>query len=417
MHSSSAPASDTAQTASIATVLRGLPVGAKPAEVWRSAAIALLRLNANECEGLALAFEDETASDEVRGWVLDLLAGAGTFEAQVVIRRLLALGVARRNNRTFASYVQRLGFVECPDGPTLRFLMSVYAESRSEPNDVRAACAYALGAAAGRAFTAGDPDAALRASDVLRRDLLAAASAVEKCALLTALGNAGVPSDVVVLARFSQDPEAHVRAAAALGLRKMTMPEATAQLVSLLTDADIKVTHSALHALADHKLDDDELDHLAEIVLSGRTSLAIDARILRLIVAQKPRLRSMPGRAGAIEHALRLLLGRVEAAGHGELTGSGERRAFVSVGMPSLNASINRPLNHNPLAATVIDHAPIQLGSGAYSIVSAGDSVETVRARMLELGLDPNARTSVIPQPPVRATTRLQPNAIQRHAR
>ena len=62
------------------------------------------------------------------------------------------------------------------------------------------------------------------------------------------------------------------------------------------------------------------------MVLAGRTSLAIDARILRLIVAQKPRLTPMPGRAGAIENALRLLLGRVEAAANGELTGSGERR-------------------------------------------------------------------------------------------
>jgi hypothetical protein len=439
-------------------MLRALPVGAKPSEVWRTAAFALLRLSANECEALGLVFEDETASDEVRGWVLDLLAGAGTFEAQVVIRRLLALGVARRNNRTFASFVQRLGMVECPDGPTLRFLMSVYAESRSEPHDVRAACAYALGAAAGQAFVGADPDAAVRASDVLRRDLLAAGTLTEKCALLAALGNAGVASDVVVLTRFTQDAEAPVRASAALALRKMTGPEATAQLVSLLADTDVKVTQSALHALADHKLEEEELDQLAEMVLSGRTSMVIDSRVLRLIVAQKPRLRTMPGRAGAIEHALRLLLGRVEAAANGELTGSGERavavQPFATIKRAPLpeakvrtllgNPQQPTSLNHNPLAATVIDQPPIQLGSGTYSVVHAsvanrglvnpGDSVETVRARMLELGLDPNARCSIIPQPPprravgesptsrqpaatlpVRGVTRLQPNAIQRN--
>jgi len=432
-------------------MLRGLPVGAKPSSMWRTAAFALLRLNANECEALGLVFEDESASDEVRGWVLDLLSGAGTFEAQVVVRRLLALGVARRNNRTFASYVQRLGMVDCPDGPTLRFLMSVYAESRSEPHDVRAACAYALGAAAGHAFTAGDPDAAVRASDVLRRDLLAAGTVIEKCALLTALGNAGVPSDVVVITRFTQDPDAQVRASAALGLRKMTVPEATSQLVSLLADPEGKVTQSALHALADHRLDEEELDRLADMVLAGRTSHSIDARILRLVVAQKPRLTRVPGRAVAIERALRLLLGRVEAAANGELTGSGERAvavqpiAFISrqavpakqqvrtlLGNPQQPAS----LNHNPLAATVIDMPPIQVGSGTYSVVNRGDSVETVRARMLELGLDPNARASIIPEPPprraagaapissqptavlpVRGVTRLQPNALQRHSR
>jgi len=232
------------------------------------AAFTLLRLNPKECEALAHVFEDEV-TDELRGVVLDLLAGAGTFEAQVVIRRLLALSVARRSNRMFASFVQRLGFVECPDGPTLRFLMSVYAESRGEPHDVRAACAYALGAAAGQAHAAGDFDAAVRASDVLRRDLLSAGSIIEKCALLAALGNAGVPSDVMVVTRFTQDGEAPVRAAAALALRKISVPEASAQLVALLADRELKVATSALLALGEHKLEDAELEAVADLVLGA----------------------------------------------------------------------------------------------------------------------------------------------------
>ena len=140
-----------AQQGSVAATIRGLAAGIRPSDVWRTAALALLRLNPKECEALALVFEDEKIKDETRLVVLDLLAGAGTFEAQVIMRRLLALAVARRDNRVFATFVQRLGIVECPDGPTLRFLMSVYAESRAEPHDVRAACAYALGAASGQA--------------------------------------------------------------------------------------------------------------------------------------------------------------------------------------------------------------------------------------------------------------------------
>jgi hypothetical protein len=368
-----------------------------PSEVWRGAAFVLLRLNPKECEALALVFEDESTSDERRGVVLDLLAGAGTFEAQIVIRRLLALAVARRSNRTFAGFVQRLGFVESPDGPTLRFLMSVYAESRGEPHDVRAACAYALGAAAGRAFAAGDPEAAVRASDVLRRDLLSAGIIIEKCALLTAVGNAGVPTDVMVITRFTQDAEAPVRAAAALALRKILVPEATAQLVALLVDREIKVAQSALLALADHKLSDDDLERLAEHVIAGRTSAMIDARVLRLIVAQRPRLTSSPGRAGAIEHALRMLLGRIEAATANEPAGSGQRR--VVYGRP---ASVPRV----DVAATIVDQPPIRVGSGSYSIVSPADSVDAARERMIQMGLDPNARASSIPQPPPRARQR-----------
>lgn len=488
---------------SVASTLRSLAAGTQPSEVWRTAAFALLRLNPKECEALALVFEEEAATDHQRLLVLDLLAGAGSFEAQVVIRRLLALAVARRDGRVFATFVQRLGIVEAPDGPTLRFLMSVYAESRHEPHDVRAACAYALGAAAGQALSSGETDAAVRASDVLRRDLLSAATAAEKCATVTALGNAGVASDIMVISRFTQDAEAPVRAAAALALRKLHVPEARAHLVQLVGDREAKVAQSALAALSEHKLDDAELEGLAEQVTGGHTQVGLDMQILRLIVKQRPRLTSVPGRATAIENALRLLLGRVEAAASGDGitatgSGSGERRVvfpsptkFPSVtsasgSIPTMMRSDLTPIPPPPAplqatarsavpaamrmtapqtayvpqppmtmpqdrfeatnpaisqAVTVVDQAPLaqtvmtaspipppppapQPGSGSYRLVNPGDSVETVRARMIEMGLDPNARMSIIPQPPPkrapgsepRQPTRLGPEAIIRRS-
>lgn len=479
-----------AQQGSVASTLRSLAAGTQPSEVWRTAAFALLRLNPKECEALALVFEEEAVSDDLRLLVLDLLAGAGSFEAQVVIRRLLALAVARRDGRVFATFVQRLGIVEAPDGPTLRFLMSVYAESRNEPHDIRAACAYALGAAAGQAFSSGDPDAAVRASDVLRRDLLSATTVVEKCALVTALGNAGVASDIMLVSRFTQDAEGAVRAAAALAMRKLNVPEARTHLVQLVGDREVKVAQSALAALGEHKLDDGELERLAEQVTGGHTQVGLDMQILRLVVKQRPRLTSVPGRAGAIESALRILLGRVEAAASGDGatitgTGSGERRVvfpspikFPSVtsasgSVPAMMRSDLTPIPpppppmhaHPPAptprvmkamkmtapqtayvpqppltmpeerleieattvsqAPTVVDQAPLAQTmrtapepatlsaipappppapspSGAYRLVNPGDSVETVRARMIEMGLDPNARMSIIPQPPPR---------------
>ena len=499
---------------SVASTIRGLAAGIRPSDVWRTAAFALLRLNPKECEALAHVFEDENVTCETRLVVLDLLAGAGTFEAQVIMRRLLALSVARRDNRMFATFVQRLGIVECPDGPTLRFLMSVYAESRGEPQDVRAACAYALGAAAGQAFASGDRDAAVRASDVLRRDLASAATASEKCSLVTALGNAGITNDVTVIARFTKEPDAPVRAAAALALRKLNVAEARAHLLLLLADGEPKVAQSALAALSEHKLDDEEIERLAQQVNAGGTPLGLDMRILRLIVAQRPRLTSALGRSGAIENALRLLLGRVEAAGSTEntLTGSGERRvvfpqptkfpsvtsasgsaaammaakpgsvpAMAAVKPPAIMATRAasspkvisakastqgpantpipappRPMSATPpeqphaqaqyaatvqqsvpamrqrlrLDATVVDAMPLgaRMGPGAYRVVSPGDSLEAVRARMIEMGLDPDGKSSSLPQPPprraaaseaptpapTRPQTRLNPNAVVR---
>lgn len=427
------PLPEHAQQGSLAATLRALAPGARPSEIWRGAAFALLRLNPGECDALALLFEHEESSDELRMTVLDLLAGAGTFEAQVVIRRLLALAVARRSARTFAMFVQRLGIVECPDGPTLRFLMSVYAESRTEPHDVRAACAYALGAAAGQAFASGDPEAAVRASDVLRRDLLSAGTPIDKCALLTALGNAGVPSDVMVITRFTQDAEPPVRAAAALALRKMPVPEARTQLVALLADGE-RVAQSALAALGEQKLDDADLDRLAELVLGGRTPREIDGRVLRLLVAQRAQLGSAPGRASLLEQALRLLLGRLEASGVHEPAGSGERRVVS----PRAHESFPPPPSPPPartvsappvaVAATVLDQplqrrlayareapraqpSPAAVVSGSYRVVSP-PSPDAARDLMVQLGLDPNAKPAELPKPPPRRATSEAPVSL-----
>lgn len=296
---------------SIASALRGRRPGVPVPDVWRAAAVALVRLNAKEREALALLFEDEGTSDETRFTVLDLLARAGTHDAQVVLRRLLAHGVARRDSRTFAAMAQRLAAVERPDGATLRFLMSVYAESRREAPDVRAACAYALGLAAGHARAAGDEEVAVRASEILRRDLRAAPSAAERCALLTALGNVGLPLDAHLVVPHAVDPQPSVRAATAFALRKLACADARSQLVAMVADEDPNVAHRALSALADLELDADELERLAGVVLAGRTAPSFDARVLRLLTQCPRTTRDGPD---SVESAVRFLLCRIEAA-------------------------------------------------------------------------------------------------------
>lgn len=418
------------QKGSVAETVASLPRGTRPSDVWRAAAFTILRLNPKECEALGRVFEDEEVADERRVLVLDLLAGAGTFEAQVVMRRLLALAIARRDKKMFVTYVQRLGFVEHPDGPTLRFLMSVLAESRSEQLEIRGACAYALGAAAGNAYRAGDHDAAVRASDVLRRDLLRSPTAREKAAFVTALGNAGIPHDAPTVMRFVHDAEAAVRAAAALALRLVDAPEAKTKLLEMITDADDKVAHSALVGLSAHGLDEDDLDRLAELVLAGRTSLSLDGAILRLVVAHGGKLQPQGTghRRGVIENALRLLLGRVETAlptglpgtsGEHPIVQGGQRMIIRAAGTaeswtkpsqgvvsssPYSSSYPPPPSSHSDEELTIARpvrpmrgvHPQASFGvggSGSYRIVHEP-------GRLQELGLDPHARSSNIPAPP-----------------
>jgi len=150
------------QQSSVASTIRALSAGASPPEVWRQTAFALLRVNVAECEAVGRVFEDDSTTDEARLLCLDLLAGAATVEAQAIMRKLITLPAARRSEKTFVAFVHRLGIVEHPDVPTLRLLACFYAESRGKPPDLRAACAYALGAAAGHAFASGEPAAAVR---------------------------------------------------------------------------------------------------------------------------------------------------------------------------------------------------------------------------------------------------------------
>jgi|GEM_PF-3635544 len=348
-----------ASAVSVASTLRALG-STPPSDVWRSAAAALLRVSPRECETLAGVFEDERSNDDLRMRVLDLLAAAGTLEAQVVMRRVLALAIARRDSRTFAAFVQRLAMIASPDGPTLRFLMSVYAESRAETHDVRAACAYALGVATGHARSCGEHDSAVRASEVIRRDLSQAASVPEKCALVTALGNAGFVTDLALLLRASHDVDASVRAASALALRKLDLADARARLVALLADAELKVASSALTALSEHNVDVDELEVVAQLVLAGRVPAALDDRVLRFIAAPRGNVTSSsPRRTSAVESALRLLLGRT---------------------MPS-------------------DRTSGAYASGAVAIAS-GARPRSSAASLASLGLDVEASRESIPPPP-----------------
>lgn len=302
-------------------MVRALPNN-HPSASFRDAAIAILRLSRTrgreECDGLGHLFEAEDTCDERCILILDLLGSAGTPEAQVVMRRLLSLAVARRESRMFATFVSRLGFVERPDVPTLRFLMNVYAESRHEQHEVYAACAYTLGAATGRAQVWGLVEPATRAAEVLRQDLLTTTNPHEKGALVTALGNAGLDHDIAIIIRFVTDEDASVRNAAVLALRKMHTVEARAVLLAIVGGSDLDLAESALSALFGQSLTEQEIGRLAHLVLSGRTSLALDSRILRLIVTQKLTVPSLsaPNNTGfgptEIEDAIHLLLSRVE---------------------------------------------------------------------------------------------------------
>ena len=301
----------------LAQTLLALPAGSAPAEDWRAAAAVLLRVAAGEVDALVVAFEAPTTREETRAAVLELLAGAGTPEAQAAMRRCLSSHLARRSSVVFADLVQRLGRIAAPEPATLRYLETVYGEARTESEGVRAACAYALGASAGNARQAGEEAGAVAATEPLRHDLLEARTTGWRRVLVLALGNAGLTVDLAAIVGAAADSEPTVRAAAAVALRCLDARGARGQLLTMLADVDPRVAEGALAALAMHALDEGELERLATSVIEGATAPALDAGLLRLLTTQATevkaaRLRSAR-RTNPIEAALRILLGRAEA--------------------------------------------------------------------------------------------------------
>lgn len=343
---SSAPVLLAAPLGIVASTLRSLRPGETLTEHFRTGALTLLRKTPSECDALGTLFEDPDASFHVRMSVLDLLSEAGTFDAQAVMRRLLSLASARSLPPTFAAFLQRLGAVQHPDGPTIRFLMTTYMESRCEAAEVMAACAYALGAACGQVAAEGDVEAAARASHPLRCDLEQTAVAAEKSALLAALGNVGLPSDAPLVLRFLYDEDVWVRAAAALACRKMETPDVRARLVEALSDREPAVQRSALHALSLRALEEADVERVAEQVVKGRICAALDGDVLHFLMDKTA--RASCGSGGFVDGAVRVLLGRVPSHESGA-SPSGEHRLARTSAPPSMAAQL-RPLSVHPLA-------------------------------------------------------------------
>src|SRR5262249_52765788 len=55
-----------------------------------------------------------------------------------------------------------------------------------------------------------------------------------------------------------------------------------------------------------------EIEQLSELVIAGKTGVAVDSGALRFLAAYRARHRALPGRPSPIENALRILLARAK---------------------------------------------------------------------------------------------------------
>jgi HEAT repeat protein len=233
---------------------------------WMWRATGLLLLYPERCRDLLRVFKSPRMNQLARGRVLELLASAGSPEAQAVACELLETREARGSDR-YAGFVQRLSLVEHPTQETVDYLRAQVERGDGEST---LAAAHALGAALGN--RSRTPGAAVdeRSAALLRQGLRAASSAQQKVGWLGTLGNAGLAEDVPLLAGYATDGDPAVRGAAAHALRKTQTPASEKVLLGLVADTDSGVRDRALQTLTYYTLSPAHLDGLRQQAASGR---------------------------------------------------------------------------------------------------------------------------------------------------
>ncbi len=241
-------------------------------------ASGLLRLHPELCQALAAQVLSPSGPVRTRHFALELLAAAGSPEAQAAMRQVLeATGDARG--------AQRLSLLQRPTAETVRF---VEAWWRSAAGPDRAPLALTLGATAGLLAHGGEAGAAAPALDALAAALASAQAPDDRRTQLLALGNAGAEAAVPAVLAHAADADPAVREAALEALRKTLTPAARAALQAALADPSDLVARRAVAVFAGAVTTVDDRRALMTAVRGG--TLRLDALPL-VLDALEPHLR------------------------------------------------------------------------------------------------------------------------------
>jgi HEAT repeat protein len=265
--------------------------------------MALLRLHPELASEVLRLATDKSMPPAGRELAADVLAAAGTTEAQTALRSLV--DAVRSDGTQHRHILQRVGFVTAPKPETVAAVRSAYAASTAKGDaDGRLAAAYTLGATAAHLADRGDRGAARSITDGLARDLESSKSPSDRRGLLAALGNAGAESTLPTFRAQSTDEDPSVRAEVAHGLRKIETPEARDLLYFMAADTDGQVSRNALDSLGQQPLGDAEVRRLTELMERGAIPRGAVPTLLTV-------LSKHPTPAKEVEAALRALAARM----------------------------------------------------------------------------------------------------------
>jgi hypothetical protein len=281
--------------------------GAKPDHAFLARTAAYLRVHPEAARALEQRFEAKGTTVKARGFILDLLVGAGDANAQEVLRKTLGSEAAAMSPGDHGIFLQRFSFVSMPDAQSARFLDETMT-AKSSSAKAQQGAAVALGSVV-QAF-AQQGHAALAASynQELVTRLSEATDKDQQRALLTALGNAAQPDNASTILPYANSAEPTVREQAASALRNTDTPEAHAALIKLSADVQSGVSSLAIRSLSQQALSGEDWATLRDEVEHGQLNAAADAGLVDLVRKQ----RAQGGAEG--DAILRSLLARNSGA-------------------------------------------------------------------------------------------------------
>lgn len=272
---------------------------------WLVRSTALLELHPEMQAEVAVRFEDDAIGTQGRVAILDLLASTNGDAAQATLLKVLDSGAAREGETRLA-YVQRMVLVEEPNAKTAHAMRDRFAASQGGGDTEMAyAEAHVLGSIASRLAAQGMRADAKASADMIAKSVDDAKTPAARAAYLSALGNAGDPTQVARITKHASDSDPSVRRSVASALRKTKEPAAKSTLLSLAKDPSEEVQVTALESIAQHGLEPSDQRELASLLDQSKLGPEAEGRAVTMLLRQGPP-------SGQVRGSLEALLARTE---------------------------------------------------------------------------------------------------------
>lgn len=237
---------------------------------WSS--VGLLRLKPESITPVELEAKDARTPPQTRGYLLDILAGAGTRAAQLaLIRAVNSTTTEAATELTKAGTVTRLSFVEAPQPELVEAAHHWYERYGHEVTPPGEAATLTLGTVVGRARAVPESrDVAKRKHERLLRALAESDHPELVRNHIKALGAVGYAPDLDVFRGASTSTVPRIRAAVATALVEFPDLGKEQVLVELANDEAMIVQAAALSTLVSDPPGPRVVRAVADLIVRGR---------------------------------------------------------------------------------------------------------------------------------------------------